>query len=143
MVQAKAESTKEKAHFKFHIPAGFSLTDVSPKMMDFYLFKLARETGNGPVLTIYVGGHPKFPSLKWSVKPDKKELADRSIMFYAEAEKSQAIETLVDFHDLSYKSDDASPWEMIHFYSEGLSQNDFKVFSEFISRVEIAKKHLD
>lgn len=119
------------------------MTDVSPKMMDFYVLRLTRESPKGPALTIYLGDHPKFPSLKWSVKPDKKELPDRSMMSFNEAERNQAIEVLIDFHGLSYKDDDSSPWEMIHFYGEGMSMDDFKVFSEFIRKVEVAKIHLD
>jgi hypothetical protein len=127
-------------HFSIEIPPGYEAGEASPPMMDFDLYRVTRRGSKAVACVLYFGNAPNFPQLHWSEKPIETKGDQRITKAH---QRRGAIEGLLKFSGLSYKSQTGSPFTFIHYAGEKLDDVAIKDMLKMIASIKVVRPHLD
>jgi hypothetical protein len=138
---APAVTSITVTHYSIEIPLGYEARDVSPPMMDFDLYSITRRGSKRVACTLYFGNHPQFPKLRWpSQKPVETKSDKRTTKAF---QRSDAIEGLIEFSGLTYKSSGHTPWTLIHYFCDGLDELAVRHMVGMISSIKVVQPHVE
>jgi hypothetical protein len=129
------------AHYSIEIPLGYEARDVSPPMMDFDLYSVTRQGSKRAACTLYFGNHPQFPKLRWWGRKPVETKSDRRTT--KAFQRSDAIEGVVEFSGLTYKSSGHSPWTLIHYFCDGLDEAEIRDMLGMIGSIKVVQPHVE
>jgi hypothetical protein len=141
-VTALGPTSSSIEHYSIEVPAGYEAKDVSPPMMDFEVYRVARQHSNGVACGLYLGNAPGFPKLRWSSKKPVETKGDGRIT--KAFERPGALEGLIEFSGLTYKdSKIGSPFTFIHYWCDKLDEGSGRDMLKMIASIKVARAHLD
>ena len=126
-------------HYAIEVPAGYTLKDVSPKLIDFELFALVDKRTSATKCTLYIGNFPSFPKLRWAGSPTESKGSDRT---RREFRSTDRIEGVMTFTGVTYQDSTGSPFTSIHYFADRLSGAEIKVVTAMVDSIRVAKKDI-
>jgi len=126
------------ASYSITIPDGYVLRDISPPMMDFYLFKVYKKSSKTGCLKIYFGNNPGFPTMAWKDKGKEGQEGGRTFSSHPFDPKTGRMEGLIQHKNLKDSEGAPSPFSRVHYFSDGkISQNDAMVYDQIIGSIRV------
>ena len=117
-------------------------TDVSPPMMDFEVYRVARQHSNGVACGLDFGNAPGFPKLHGR----RRNLSRRRAMGARPRHSRDRArsEGLIEFSGLTYKdSKIGSPFTFIHYWCDRLDEGAGRDMLKMITSIKVARAHLN
>jgi hypothetical protein len=127
-------------HFSIEVPAGYELKDSSPPMIDFDLYDLIELKTKKARCRLYLGNSPKFPLFSWSGAPTVSRAPGRE---QTEFRSKSRVEGTIKYSGLTYKKSPSSPWTIVHYMAEHLSEGEVQLIERMIGSITVTRPHLD
>jgi len=135
-------TTRSINHYDVDVPAGFVITDRSPRRADFDLYEVSGGS-SGAKLQLYFGNHPRFPTYKWAGAPRAESQDGRSAKEYPYSPAEKRMEGVLTFSGLSYKATPHSPYTQIHYFATDVDPSTARIFADIVRSIRVARAHLD
>jgi hypothetical protein len=108
-------------------------------MMDFDLYDLTDLKTKKAKCRLYVGNAPRFPIFTWKGEPTVSRTPGRE---HTEFRSASRVEGTVKFSGLTYKTTPSSPWTIVHYIAEHLSEGEVQLIERAIKSIEVTRPHL-
>jgi len=136
---AYASTPHDFLHFSIELPKGYSLVDISPKMMDFNIYAV-HNSKKVIIGRLYVGNHASTrltPTNKRSLsKTVTVAMAEYSI-------KSLDYELLLEFDGLKYKGEPNSPWSSIQLFNVTTNPSVRNLLISSVKSVSVVRPNIE
>ena len=140
--QQPAQEVKNITHYSIAIPSGYDIKDVSPPMMDFYVFQVAKASDPKISCRLYIGNAPDFPTYSWHGKSHDSTDGNRISKVHPFDEKTGKMEGMFRFSGLTSENGSQTPFSCIHYFAEGIQPVDAAAFSAMVKTIKVVKPRL-
>jgi len=130
----------EIEHFSIEVPPGFELDDMSPEMADFEIYDLVDRAKQKLLCRLYFGNYPRFPMYSWSGTAKFSTAPRREQKEFRSADR---IEGTITFSGLRFKGFPVTPWSIIHYFADDLSESDLQLIERMIQSIEVTRISID